>query len=186
MGKKNIAAQILSLQAKHLRKLKQEGHIWEFSHLEMEGQITELIALQGKNERIKNFPYPRQFATLNLFFVWIFIILLPFGIMNEFERIGIELLEFEWDFWYKSSGYYYKLLAKNFVWLSIPFSVVISWVFHTMERVGESSENPFEGTANDVPITTMSRDIEIDILQMFDTPPEIIPEPIPIKFDIQM
>lgn len=186
MTKKNIAAQILSLQAKHLRKLKKDGYIWEFSHLEMEGQLNELVALQGKNERIKNFPYPRQYATLNLFFVWIFIIMLPFGIMNEFERIGFKLLEFEWDFWYKNSRNYYELLAKNFVWLSIPFSMVISWVFHTMERVGESSENPFEGTANDVPITTMSRDIEIDILEMLDSPPESIPESIPVKYDIQI
>ena len=36
----------------------------------------------------------------------------------------------------------------------------------TMEKIGESSENPFEGSANDVPITAMSRTIEIDLREM--------------------
>ena len=45
---------------------------------------------------------------------------------------------------------------------------MISWVFHTMEAIGENTENPFEGGPNDVPITDMTRGIEIDIRQMLD------------------
>ena len=45
-------------------------------------------------------------------------------------------------------------------------SVIISWVFHTMEKIGESPENPFECSANDVPITALSRTIEIDLREM--------------------
>lgn len=37
-----------------------------------------------------------------------------------------------------------------------------------MEKVGESTENPFEGGSNDVPITSMSRTIEIDLREMLD------------------
>ena len=184
-NKKNKAIHILSLQSRHLRELKEEGYIWEFSHLELENIIKELISLQGKNERIKNFPYPRQFATLNLFFVWIFILLLPFGIMWEFDKIGLELMQ---DLDIKNFGklhIFYEFIAKNFVWFSIPFSVIISWVFNTMERIGEVSENPFEGTANDVPITTMSRDIEIDLKEMLNESKNNIPEPIPMKYNIQ-
>jgi len=32
--------------------------------------------------------------------------------------------------------------------------------------VGESTENPFEGSPNDVPISQMSRVVEIDIREM--------------------
>ena len=53
-----------------------------------------------------------------------------------------------------------------------------------MERIGRIGENPFEGTANDVPITTMSRGI--DLREMLDEPAESIPKPIEAKFDIQM
>ena len=49
------------------------------------------------------------------------------------------------------------------------------WVFTTMEKIGESSENPFEGSANDVPITAMSRTIEIDMLEMLDVEHAIQP-----------
>jgi putative membrane protein len=44
-----------------------------------------------------------------------------------------------------------------------------------MEKIGESSENPFEGSANDVPITAMSRTIEMDMLEMLDVEHAIQP-----------
>ncbi len=181
LSKTNKQTACLTLQSKHLRALKEKGLIWEFSFLEMENMIVELFTLQGKLERIKNFPYPRQFATLNLFFIWIFIVLLPFGIINVFDQIGLELINAA-----VNPSELIKLIGKNFVWLSIPFSVIISWIFHTMERIGEVSENPFEGIANDVPITSMSRGIEIDIRQMIGDDPINIPQPIPEQEGILM
>lgn len=171
----------LNLQSKKLRSLKEKGLIWEFSFLEIENQIVELFTLQGKLERIKNFPYPRQFATLNLFFVWIFLLLLPLGTINVFDEIGMTILGS-----YENPPGYIEWIGNGFVWLAIPFGVIISWIFHTMERIGEVSENPFEGIANDVPITTMSRGIEIDIRQMIGDNPDVMPEPIPEQKGIQM
>lgn len=174
LSKTNKATHTISLQSKQLKELKRIGLIDDFRHMEMENMLIELYSLQGKSERIKNFPYPRQFATLNHNFVWIFLILLPFGIMHEFDEIGIHLSE------------KYPIIAERFVWLSIPFSIMVSWVFHTMERIGRTGENPFEGTANDVPITTMSRGIEIDLREMLNEDSETIPKPIKAKFDIEM
>jgi len=174
LSKTNKATHTISLQSKQLKNIRKRGLIEDFRHMEMENMLVELFGLQGKSERIKNFPYPRQFATLNHYFVWIFLLLLPFGIMHEFDAIGTNLIV---D---------YPVIGKYFVWLSIPFSVIVSWVFHTMERIGRTGENPFEGTANDVPITTMSRGIEIDLREMLDEPSETIPKPIEPKFDIEM
>jgi putative membrane protein len=45
--------------------------------------------------------------------------------------------------------------------------------------VGESTENPFEGSANDVPISQMSRAVEIDIREMLgetNLPPTLQPQ----------
>ena len=80
----------------------------------------------------------------------------------------------------------YPIIGKHFVWLSIPFSVVVSWVFHTMESIGRKGENPFEGTANDMPITTMSQGIEIDLREMLDELSESIPKPIEAKYNTEM
>ena len=93
--------------------------------------------------------------------------------MFEFDRIGTAVIE------------KYPLIGDNFVWLSVPFSALVMWVFHTMERIGRVSENPFEGTPNDVPITTISRGIEIDLREMLDEDPAAIPPPIEAQHDTQ-
>lgn len=156
MSGSNKATQIIANQSGQLKALLAAGLIEDFRHMELEKLLVEFYNLQGASERIKNFPYPRQYATLNKWFIKVFIILLPLGMLQEFEKLG-----------------------GNLIWLSIPFSVLASWVFTTMERIGESSESPFEGSANDVPITAISRTIEIDLREMFgetDIPPAIKPQ----------
>jgi putative membrane protein len=165
-SKSNKATQLLGTQSRRLRELRARGLVDDFRHVEMECVLIELVALQGKSERIKNFPYPRQYATLNQTFLWIFLILLPFGVMFEFDAIGAEIIE------------RYPFIGAHFVWLSIPFSVLVMWIFHTMERIGRATENPFEGTPNDVPITTIARGIEIDLREMIDQDPQTIPKAI--------
>lgn len=185
-AKGNKASQLLGIQSRRLKELKGEGLIEDFRHMEMTNMLVEFYTLQGKSERIKNFPYPRQFATLNYMFVWVFILLLPFGIMEGFEAIGEHILEdlAKHEENYSTTHRIQEFLAMHFVWFSIPFSALISWVFHTMEAIGENTENPFEGGPNDIPITDMSRGIEIDIRQLIDDTE--IPEPYEWKNDIVM
>ena len=185
-AKGNQASQILGIQSKRLRELKQLGYIEDFRHMEMNNMLTEFYTLQGKSERIKNFPYPRQFATLNYIFMWSFVLLVPFAIMKEFQDIGLDIV----DYLTKNPAYFEisqkveLFIGRHFVWFSIPFSALIGWVFHTMEAIGENTENPFEGGPNDVPITNMSRGIEIDIRQLIDD--TNIPPPYEWKNDIVM
>jgi len=155
LGKGNRASHLISLQSAELKALKTRGLIDTFRHVAMQQILVDFYTHQGQAERIKNFPYPRQYATINSYFIWLFVILVPFGMMQEFQKLGTHL-----------------------AWLTIPFSTIVSWVFHTMERIGESSENPFEGGPNDIPVTSLSRSIEIDIRQMLDEeglPPAIEP-----------
>ena len=165
MQKSNKASAVMSLQSAQLLELKEKGLIWEFAFLELENVIRDLFALQGKSEQIKNFPYPRQYATLSYDIVRVFGLLLPFGVIPEFSEIGQTLRA---D---------YPLVGQYFVWLGVPFTVIVSWVFNTMQRIGVVGENPFEGSANDVPISTMSRTIEIEMREMLDQPTDQIPEP---------
>ncbi len=156
LSKKNRATQLLAWQSKHLRELVDDGWIDNYRYIELTLIIKELYEHQGKSERIKNFPYPRQFATINVLFIRLFVILVPFGLLNEFHKLG-----------------------NHAVWLTIPFGVLVSWVFMSLEQVGESTENPFEGSSNDTPITSMSRTIEIDLREMLDEtdiPPAIQPD----------
>jgi len=174
MSKTNKSAAILQLQSEHLRMLKEQGVVWEFSFLELESLLQEFFALQGKSERIKNFPYPRQFATIGYDFVRLFILLLPFGVVPEFASLGQNFADS------------FPLLSKYFVWVAVPFTVIVSWIFHTMQRIGIVGENPFEGSANDVPISTISRGIEIDLREMLNEDSDQIPEPLADMYGVQM
>ncbi len=145
LSKTNRAAHILALQSEHLKKLLDKGLIEDFRHMELEKILVELYNQQGVSERIKNTPYPRQYTTLNLYFIRIFVFLVPLGMLQEFDKLGGHL-----------------------IWLGIPFSALSCWIFTTLEKIGESTESPFEGSANDVPITAISRNIEIDLMEMFD------------------
>jgi len=173
MSRNNKQTALLYQQSHHLKKLKEKGIIWEFSFLELEAILQELFTLQGKSERIKNFPYPRHFATLNHFFMWVFVLLLPLALVPQFAEIGSGLED------------RYPIIGSLFVWFTIPFYIIVAWVFHTMERIGRTGENPFEGTANDVPISTIARGIEIDLRQNLGEANEAIPEQFPMKFHTQ-
>ncbi len=150
LQKGNKASHLLSLQSKHFMALRNNGLIDPFLHQQMQAMVTEFYTLMGKCERIKNFPFPRQYAGVNLYFVVVFIALVPFGMLSFFDAMG------------------------NY-WLTIPFGLIAAWVFITMEMIGDYSENPFEGLYNDVPITNIATGIEIDIRQMLED--EELPKP---------
>ncbi|MCA6074706.1 bestrophin family protein [Fulvivirga sedimenti] len=146
----NAATQLISRQSERLKVLRKEGLIDEFRHMKLQDLLIDLYTQQGKSERIKNYPFPRQYATYNTIAVWIFAFLLPLGMIDTFHDVN--------------------------VWLAIPFSSLIGWLYFTMEMIGDYSENPFEGSYNDIPITALSRTIEIDLREILGE--EDLPEPI--------
>ncbi|WP_350293233.1 bestrophin family ion channel [uncultured Croceitalea sp.] len=152
-NRKNVATHLVKNQGQHLKKLLEEGKITEFDKQVLHNNLEEMYNLQGKCERIKNTPFPRQYAYFSTVFTWIFVLLLPFGLLNVFAT-QLEELEVGNNWWY--------------IVLMIFFSVLISWIFTTMEKIGSNSEDPFEGRINDVPMTALCRTIEIDLRDMLD------------------
>ena len=100
--------------------------------------------------------------------------LLPMAIIPAFSGMGEEVSKAN------------PIIGEYFVWLNIPLTVIVIWVFNTMLRIGLAGENPFEGTPNDVPISNISRGITRDILQLIEEDPENIPEQFDNINDIQM
>ena len=160
MSKKNIATQLLDKQAQHIANLRGRRFLDEFEQIELQKLITDMYAEQGASERIKNTPLPRQYSTSSHVFILIFTYLLPFAMLQEFE----------------------KLDGGNLIWLMLPFNLIVSWVFSLMEYTGDYSENPFEGLLNDVPIYSIVRNIEIDLKEMIDEPN--IPERMKPVYDV--
>ncbi len=165
MTKDNKPNAIISLQSKHLRKLTDEKKIWDFTLLNLQQMMQEMTALQGQSERIKNFPYPKQYASIGFHFVHIFMWLLPLAIIPAFAKMGAQV------------SLTNPTIGAYFVWFNIPFTVIVIWVFNTMLRIGLAGENPFEGSPNDIPISNISRGITRDILQLIDEDQADIPAP---------
>lgn len=151
--KGNPATHILRRQSERVAELANNSQLNHLQHIELMRLVQMLYDQQGAAERIKSFPFPRQYAYFSKVFVWLLILLLPLGLLNEFVKMG-----------------------NCLVWLTVPFHVLISWVFYTMEVVGDSSENPFENALNDVPLTAICRNVEIDLREMLgetDLPPRL-------------
>jgi putative membrane protein len=154
--KNNVASGLLKMQILDLTKMKRAKTIDDFEHSDLVKHINELFNLQGGCERIKNTPLFRQYSIFSRVFVKLFIFLVPFGLLNSMNELGE-----------------YGIL------LTIPFSLLISWVFYTMEQIGEFSENPFDNSVNDIPISAICRTIEIDIKEMLgetNLPEKMSPE----------
>lgn len=138
----NPAAGLLNNQGQQLAIIRELAIIEDFRLFELQNHLNKLLEHQGKNERLKNFPYPLQYSMMLHLSLRIFCCLLPLGMLGELSKSS-ELL----------------------VWLTVPFSVIISLIFYFMEINSDYSETPFEGLVYDVPITSITRSIEIDMLQ---------------------
>lgn len=158
---KNTATQLIDRQGEELKDLRGENLIDDFRHMELQALLEKFYDHQGKCERIKKFPLPRQYGNMSFIFVAIFIFLLPFGMIDLFHDA-----------------------TEYGVWLSIPFNMIVAWVFLVMELVGDYSENPFEGLGNDIPMLALCRTIEIDLLEMLGE--QDVPEPITPKNGVLM
>ncbi|RZT29044.1 bestrophin family protein [Cupriavidus agavae] len=157
------ATRLLGLQSSALKRLLDAGPLPNGCYMELNSALRSLSNQQGRAERIKDFPYPRQYAVVNKLFVRAFCLLLPFGVLTEFEKLSASV-----------SG----AMHGQLIWLVIPFSAMISWMYLALEQVGESTENPFEGNANDVPMAYLCRKIEQEMLDLLDEVGEM-PAPAP-------
>jgi putative membrane protein len=118
----------------------------------IEQTIVGLSNAQGGMERIKNTPFPRQYATYPIFFTHVFCVLLPLGLV---ESLG----------WYTPLG-----------------STAVGFLFLALLQIGTDMQNPFSNTENEVPLTTLTRSIEIDLLDGLSETHAL--KPVPVENDI--
>ena len=95
--------------------------------------LSDFSDAQGGMERIKNTPFPRQYANYPIVFTHGFCLLLPLGLVGS---LGI----------YTPLG-----------------STVAGFLFLALLQIGNDMQAPFSNTENDVPLTTLTRAIEIDL-----------------------
>ncbi len=147
----NKATQLMMMQGRAIKKINSEHTLDTYSYIQMDDTLTRLTNLQGGCERIKNTPLPKPYDYYTLVFLYIFVTLLPFGIMNELQNQHLSFLVF-------------------------PVSIVVSWIFYQIYVLGKVLSNPFNNMPTDIPLNALCRIIEIDLRQVLQE--NDIPQPI--------
>ncbi|HMQ01017.1 MAG TPA: bestrophin family ion channel [Cyclobacteriaceae bacterium] len=129
---------LLMLHGRDIRRALQEGKINSFQQVEMDNTITRLCDDMGKCERIKNTIFPTTYSIYINFTLYLFVMLLPFG------------------------------LTEYFGFITVPLVVTIASAFFLVEKMAIHLQDPFENKPTDTPVTTISRSIEIVLRHMVE------------------
>ncbi|TDE10494.1 bestrophin family protein [Dyadobacter psychrotolerans] len=148
-GHDNIPNAILQLIQERLTNSFQRGEIDRILFQSLDGTIARLCDSMGKCERIKNTIFPTQYSFFVHLVIFLFTIILPMGLIESIGRI------------------------------SIPITFLISFLFFYMENISYVMQSPFENVPNDIPMTSLCRTIEINLLQLIgdeNIPDKILPK----------
>lgn len=129
------------LSGRKIYEAMANGTLGGFDSFQIEGQLLALANYQGGCERIKNTPLLRQYDYFTRVFLYVFMLLLPFALVGDFSKL-------------------------NVTFLVVPVSVIISFVFAIIGKVGEVNEDPFENRITDVPLSAICNTIERDLREM--------------------
>ncbi|WP_421779915.1 bestrophin family protein [Kiloniella litopenaei] len=137
---------ILNLMGDELRHMLQKEFIGEISARNLEERLTSLSTILAACERIHNTPLPFAYNLLLHRTAYIYCFCLPFGLVTS---LGI----------------------------MTPFvTAIIAYTFFGLDALGEELEDPFGTSAHDLALTTMSYNIEINLLETLNE--ENLPDPI--------
>jgi putative membrane protein len=143
----NIPNAILELQSHDLEQLVKQNKIDGFRFLTLNDMIVNFCDGMGKSERINNTVFPTTYIYFTRLFIWLLIVLVA---MTASEQLGLWAIFFGW---------------------------MIGFVFYTTHVNGLSIMNPFEATPASVPLNSITRSIEINLLQMLGERELPKPEP---------
>ncbi|GAB4143013.1 MAG: bestrophin family ion channel [Bacteroidia bacterium] len=141
IAKNNYPNELLLTQGLQIKDGIRKEILGAFDNISLEPTLAGFNNFQGACERIKNTPLLRQYDFFTRLFLYVFMLVLPFAIAADFDKLNIS-------------------------YLMIPVSVLVSFVFATIGKVGEVNEDPFENKITDIPMTAMCITIERDLKEM--------------------
>ena len=149
LARSNRANGILDGTGRRVDQARANGWIDTMQQASIERTLVDIANAQGGMERLKNTPLPNQYRFFPTFFAHVFCVLLPIGLV---ETLGF----------------------------ATPIgSTIAGLMFLAVLQIGEDLVDPFADSVHDVPLTAMTRTIEIDLLEALGDP---APAPIvPVK-----
>ncbi|KEQ29612.1 bestrophin family protein [Pedobacter antarcticus] len=132
----NVPLALQELQAIDIRNAHKLGWLNDFQQIQLDNTLTAFSNEMGGCERIKNTVFPATYSHYIHFSLVLFIMLLPFGLIEFFGVI------------------------------EIPLVIAIASSFFLIEKMAIHLQDPFENKPTDTPTTAICRTIERDIKQM--------------------
>ncbi|TWT77748.1 Bestrophin, RFP-TM, chloride channel [Posidoniimonas polymericola] len=134
--KRNAPNYLLMNQGRDLKHGYERGWLSDYRYVRLGETLNEFHNHQGMSERIKNTPFPRPYSFFSRVFVFLHGTLVPFAFI---EDLGL---------------------------FNIPLSLLINFVFLSLDQIGERTEDPFENRPDDTPLTAISLTIEENLKEM--------------------
>jgi putative membrane protein len=145
---------LLQMQGIRIKEGMRSEILGAFDNISLEPTLAGFNNFQGACERIKNTPLLRQYHFFTKLFMLVFMAVLPFSLITDFNKMGVPAM-------------------------MVPVSILVSFVFGVMGKVGEVNEDPFENQITDIPMTSMCNTIERDLKEMLgeaDLPAKLEPK----------
>jgi ion channel-forming bestrophin family protein len=133
---KNVPLALQKQMSVLLRECQSRGWVDRAHWLAMDKTLDDLTDAQGGAERIKNTPMPRQYYYYPRLFVQIYCVLLPLALVINMG-------------WYTPLG-----------------STLVGFIFLALDRIGRDLEDPFHNTVYDIPLTSITTTIEVNLRQL--------------------
>lgn len=150
----NVPNGLLYQQGADLRMLYNKKLLDQYQFVSLDKTLTKFTDSMGKCERIKNTVFPTSYSLLVDILIYLWIFFLPFGLI---DNIGLIL---------------------------IPTTVSLAFSFLAIDRIAYYMQDPFDNHPSDTPMLSLSRTIEINILQELDE--KNIPEPLQPQDGVMM
>ncbi|AYL97336.1 bestrophin family protein [Mucilaginibacter celer] len=134
----NVPNSLLKLHGLDLKLAYKNGWLNDYQQVQIDGTLTRLCDAMGKCERIKNTVFPVTYSLYIHFCLYLFIMLLPFGLIEYFGMF------------------------------EVPLIIAIAAAFLLVEKMAIHLQDPFENKPTDTPTTAISQTIERDLKQMLN------------------
>lgn len=146
---RNVPLAIIQLQANNIKRLADNGALQEFCRVQIDQTLVRLVDSMGKAERINTTVFP---VTYRLFLhgaIYLFLVTLSISLQDVHAVFEIPLL------------------------------MLIAVLFFLVDKTAYNLQDPFQNRPSDIPVTAISRNIEINIKQLLGE--QDIPEPLKPK-----
>jgi putative membrane protein len=147
-GEKNVPLAIQQWMGALLRQCQVRGWV-DIAHWRaLDANLDDIVDAQGGTERIKNTPMPKQYDYFPELFVQIYCVMLPLA------------------------------LVMSMGWFTPLGSTLVGFIFLALDKIGRDLEYPFENSIYDVPMTSLTTTIEINLRQLLgetELPKAIVP-----------